>query len=596
VVRKRLRLLVIAALALASAVYAGFRLFTDFSFYDDEGSLVLMSRWISEGHAVYRDFHSIYGPFYYLYQWVGRAAGAGSVSHASTRLFATLPWVLTSLLAFGYTLRATRSRLAALAAWLVTLRVLAFIASEPGHPQEICVLLVAAVLALTVTRARPAHLAATGALVAALTLTKINLGVYVGAGVLLAALAATRTCRTRTILFAAMTAVCLAAPALLMAPLLGAPGATWVRACCGLITASLLPVVAILSVRPPDRVLGTRHWRALVGGFVGCAILVLAWGVGQGASLASILRSSVLANVFESQTWTFPMKIGVPGVVAGIAGLGTAGLWLFRNRGAWVEWLKLAIGLATLALALFNRAELAFALALPFVWLVMLPAFESPFPQFQRALLAAVTVLHSLTVYPVAGSQLRFTMVLLTLVATLCVHDALPVLTAGWTWDAQRLRRAKLVLAVLPIAAYLLSLASAIQVYRRLAPLDLPGTSGVHIEPDERATYHWILHKINQSCDSFVSFPAMHSLYLWTGKLPPVYAEVDGWQPYLSRERQAVERRMLEGPRSCVLYIDHLVPFWLPPNNTPGRTLLGFIQEQFVEVDARNDFHFMVRK
>ena len=186
--------------------------------------------------------------------------------------------------------------------------------------------------------------------------------------------------------------------------------------------------------------------------------------------------------------------------------------------------------------------------------------------------------------------------VLLTIVATVCVHDSLRVLTAGWTWPPLHLRRAKLALGALAIGAYLLSVSSAVQSYRRLVSLDLPGTSGLHIDREERANYRWVLQKIDQSCDSFVSFPAMHSLYLWTGKLPPVYPEVDGWQPYLSRERQAVERRMLEGPRSCVVYIDHLVPFWLPPKNTAHLTLLGFIQDNFVEVDVRNDFHFLVRK
>ena len=100
------------------------------------------------------------------------------------------------------------------------------------------------------------------------------------------------------------------------------------------------------------------------------------------------------------------------------------------------------------------------------------------------------------------------------------MHDALLVLAAGRTWDPQLFRRAKLVLAALPIAVYLFSLVSAVQAYRRLAPLDLPGTAGIHIDGDERARYHWVLQKISQSCDSFISFPAMHSLYLWTGKLP----------------------------------------------------------------------------
>ena len=589
----------IAMLALAASIYAALRLFTGFSFYDDEGSLVLMSRWMADGHPVYRDFQSIYGPFYYLYKALGHAATGGLVSHATGRLIAIFPWVLTSVLVFGYTLRATRSRIAALAAWLVILRMLAFIAAEPGHPQEICVLLVTALIAVMATRLRPMHFAAAGALVAALTLTKINIGVYSGAGVLLVSLAAMRAGRTRAILFGAMAALCLAAPVCLMAPLLGAPDAGWVRSCCALITASILPVIAILTVRRPDRVPGARQWRAVAAGFAGCTALVLAWAMAQGASLADVVSSSVLANLRDAHTWTVPLFVGPAGALATVAGLGAAGLWLYGARDVsarWIAWLKLTIGIATVGLALRNSAELAFALAFPFIWMVMLPPKESAFRQFPRALLAAVTVLGGLYVYPVAASQLRFTMVLLAIVATISVHDAVLALTAGWTWTEARRKHAQRLLAALPVAAYLLTIFTAVQVYRRLSPLDLPGTTGIHIDPDQRDGYQWVVHKVNQGCDSFVSFPAMHSFYMWTGKVPPVYPDVDGWQPYLSRERQAVERRMLEGPRSCVVFIDYLVPFWLLPEDTPDRTLLSYIQEKFVEVDRRGDFHFLVRR
>ena len=78
-------ILAIALLGLASAAYAGFRLFAGFSFYDDEGSLVLMARWMTEGHSVYREFNSIYGPFYYLYKSVAHTIAGGVVSHSSSR-------------------------------------------------------------------------------------------------------------------------------------------------------------------------------------------------------------------------------------------------------------------------------------------------------------------------------------------------------------------------------------------------------------------------------------------------------------------------------------------------------------------------------
>jgi hypothetical protein len=590
-------------LALASAAYAASRLFVGFSFYDDEGSLVLMSRWLFEGHPVYREFHSIYGPFYFLYKWVAHSVLGGVVSHSAARLIAVVPWTLTALLAFGYTMRATGSWVAALAAWFVSLRMLAFIAAEPGHPQEICILLVLALVAVAAignSGPRPWQLAAAGAISAALTLTKINLGIYVGAGLILAVLAATRG-RIALTSMLLVAAACIAAPTCVMLPLLGQ---SWARGTCALITASIVPVVAILIGRAPDRVLAGSHWRALTSGFLVCAVAVLVWVIARGASADSMVRSIVLENVQDSHTWTVPLGIGAAGAAAAVAGLITALLWLRGGHSRTFEWIKLGVGSAVLLLvlqrselpaAVAGRAQAAFAIGLPFVWLVLVPPRNGIVP-FHRVLLASVMVLHALNVYPVASSQLRFTMVLLGIVAIVCLHDALTGLAGEWAWLWQRRRRAGIVLATMPVVAYLFLIAGGMHTYARFAALGLPGTTGIHIDPDDRALYRWVIDNVAASCDSLVSFPAMHSFYLWSGKVPPVYPDVDGWQPYLNRTRQAVERRLLDNPRACVVLVDKLVPFWLPPEDTARRTLLGFIRDHFVEQNVRDGFHLLVRK
>ena len=77
--------------------------------------------------------------------------------------------------------------------------------------------------------------------------------------------------------------------------------------------------------------------------------------------------------------------------------------------------------------------------------------------------------------------------------------------------------------------------------------------------------------------------------------VPPVYPDVDGWQPYINADRQAVERLLLSSPRACVLVSDRLIRLWLPGESTEA-TLLVFIRENFVEADQHEGFHFLVPK
>ena len=579
-----------AVLANVTAVYAYLRMFTGFSFYDDEGSLILMSRWLLDGHSVYGEFSSVYGPFYFLYTWVIHTLIGGSTSHTAARLIAVVPWVVTCLAVFRYILRITGSRVAALAAWLTVLRALAFFAAEPGHPQEISVLLMVGLLTAA-ARPSPARLAAVGALVAALLLTKINLGAFAVMALLPLCISALPAARGRNLLLAIAVIICAASPTLLMLPLLSTG---WVQVCCALVTLSILPMAAVLAAGRPGVVFGPRHWLALALGFVMCASLVLAWSVGRGASLGAMVQSTVLDNLVQSHTWTAPLHVGATGILAGVAGVILATLWLTGFRNGPFDWLRLAVGGCTVLLVLVGESTAAFVIALPFVWMVMLPS-TAAVPLWPRAVLASLTVMQAMIVYPVAGSQLRFMMVPLALVAMVMVYEAWIALGLGEIWSGLRTRRAEHAAIAFLLACYLFTAGRALINYRQLAPLDLVGTSGVHVDSADRGTYHWIVSHA-RACDALVSFPAMHSVYFWTGKVPPVYPDVDGWQPYANRERQTVERQVLSSPRACVLVIDKLVDFWLPMDGAVQPTLLGFIRDNFAEADRREGFHFLVRK
>ena len=99
------------------------------------------------GQALYDQVATVYGPFYYLYEWCALSLTGVSAASDSLRLVSVAFWVAAALIAFVLVYRATGSLLLAVCVHLLVFRALGFIGEEPAHPQEACILLLA--------RARP---------------------------------------------------------------------------------------------------------------------------------------------------------------------------------------------------------------------------------------------------------------------------------------------------------------------------------------------------------------------------------------------------------------------------------------------------------
>ena len=133
------------------------------------------------GLKLYDQVWSGYGPIYYFYNWLLRSITATPVTHDVVRMSSLLPWLLTSLVCAWIVLRLTTSLVLASVAHFLTLYSLKFFANEPGHPQEICILLLVCLVAsgeLVELRWRFLGEILLGALPAALLLTKVNLGIF----------------------------------------------------------------------------------------------------------------------------------------------------------------------------------------------------------------------------------------------------------------------------------------------------------------------------------------------------------------------------------------------------------------------------------
>ena len=82
---------------MAGALCAYYRMFTGISQYDDDGYLLISVRKLLDGHRMYDDVFTQYGPFYYAVNWLFYTTGI-PVSHDSERLFAIVLWLLAAVL------------------------------------------------------------------------------------------------------------------------------------------------------------------------------------------------------------------------------------------------------------------------------------------------------------------------------------------------------------------------------------------------------------------------------------------------------------------------------------------------------------------
>src|ERR1700735_5064038 len=116
-----LRLLWFSLLTLLSGIWAYYRIFTGFSFYDDEGSMMASVKQYLDGLKLYDQFWSGYGPVYYFYNWLLRTSTGTPVTHDVVRISSLFPWLATALVCAWIVLRVTDSLVLATLAHLLTL-------------------------------------------------------------------------------------------------------------------------------------------------------------------------------------------------------------------------------------------------------------------------------------------------------------------------------------------------------------------------------------------------------------------------------------------------------------------------------------------
>jgi hypothetical protein len=497
-------------------------------------------------------------------------------------------------------------------------RVLSFFTYEPGHPQELCMMLLLCLAGsgflATNPRTRWLGMAAAGSLAAALTLIKINIGIFAILAVALAILFQAPTgWLWRTAKYATGGAALLL-PFALMRVHLSDPAA---QTYCFVITASIAAVLAGASGFTRAGKLSFGERLAAPAGFAvtfALVLLVLVWqGVPMQATLDMLVLRHARFNVSQG-FWYKPVELGRVWIAWAMAGLGAAVL-IARAVQSGEKTLdrllapfQVLFGGAGLLIALVVP-KLLLGFVTPFGWLLLYPRADNAPPRqaHARLLLCTTTVLQTLYAYPIAGSQTSFLRVLLILVAAILLFDGLHSLPQSTTL-APMARRFALPAAAVTLAA--VALAYPVLAYRAkllyasLTPLDMPGAERIHAEKEEAEDFQWLVPLLRQNCDTFVGLPGIPSLYFWTGKpmpgllhRPPGPLNYGQWMDmFSSAEQQAIVEDFSRHPNACAVYHPSGVDSWNTAKQDVRQwPLANYILTRFKTIGQTGDYQFMIR-
>lgn len=596
----RRRVFVAAVIVLlALAAFAGYQqIFSTFADYDDEGYVMVSLASYMQGLPLYDDTYTQYGPAFFQIQTAFHTLTGLPLTHDVTRLRTLIVWLLAAALCGLTVHRMTASRGAALAAGLAVFFHLERLALEPGHPQELAVLAIGAILLLgsrldRVARARAMY-GGMGVVVGVILLTKLNVGVLLALPIgvtCLVLLADTRSGWSRVVRGLGLAAAVLF-PLLLTARAWSSLGDAMLPL---VVSLSLAAVVwRGLAVATPQLSWRDAGWMAAAG--AATVVTSLGLALGQGTTLSGLAYG--LVGQHQSLIETFFIPAPVPLVILVWAVPASLAALLAHRRPAVMPLVQLgllgALLYAGLRYAVETPSPLIHGLndrggaavlagvAAPAVWVLLGagPSARTP----SRLWLCSIAAVQPLGAFPVPGTQMAVGTMALVTACVVAWHDGV------WLHGDWLIRRRPAVATLLAVLIGVL-LARDVQFPRQraaLTPLDLPGTSRLRLEPERVEDLRWIVRTLRERADTFIfGRHARNSVYFWTEQDPPTGLNATFW-PYLltpSEQRRVI--RALEDPAAGRVAVVQ-TPFDVPlPDDSP---LLQHIASRYEPAATRNQF------
>jgi hypothetical protein len=549
------------------AVSAFGQLFTTFVPWDDEGYFLQLYRRFLSGGILYDQLVSIYGPMTFFCGAVVARFHPGSVTHDVFR-WATLPlWVLIAFLLAAVVWSWTGKAGPALIAFLLTGFRLKGLAGGIAHPQLWIIVGVAILLALGLDWAwRPGENMRAlwaGILLGALLLFKINIGIFVCVGVALAIGLHVKG-RTRTAFFGLPL---LASAVFGLALLFATPFRSEVYfALAYLASLAATVALAIRQAPPPAARPAALVW--LTAGACGCMCLVVLLTMAMGTTLSSLIFDLVLlpgrfATALHLEFFE-PAGDGAPITYSAVV-VAVLAYWaprFVRERAGWIGVLKFAVGSAFVCGFLY-KDRIALTASLLFLWLLIAGRRPGEPGYSNRLLLAVLSPLFSLQLYPIAGQQVDWASLMPMTAAAILMADGIDCLQAAGISSMLRVapavQRITALIALVMFAVTGVETVRSLTRWRRNPSLDVAGAHWLRLPTTDHVRLRATVAAINENCREVLTVPRMASFSFWS-EVPMVEPKRITSGPEDIREEEVREIREYVG--GCVLVSQNTYLFW----------------------------------
>ena len=582
----------VALAALGIALIYTFHFVFSRSMSLDEGYVMITVQGFNGGHALYDSVFTQYGPFYYFYKWLLHTVVAIPLTHDATRLLCVAHWLIASVILGAAAWRMTRSKMAALFVATLSVAHLSTIANEPGHPQELVVMLLA-LGTLAATNVRRWTFETLAVVAAALAFTKINVGAFFAFALFLAMRchAADRFARGGwNWLLVALSA---ALPWLLVRQHLSVE--SWRDFSLVVTSATVAALVIARRERDVATSIAARSFPIAAAAFLLFSVVVISITLLTGTTWKGLLDGLILTPIKMPRFALLLIDLPRPALISAFASLAVVAFVLRRRHEPRVTTavavLKGAFAI-TGALILFGSAKNQLGYLLPWVWLIAVPGQNemNRQAQFPRTFLCLAAAWQSLQAYPIAGTQVTLATFLFVLGYGVCLADALRALARLPQLNAilVRLTPSTRTLGHAFAGAALLflfanawcKLPQVRREYASLLPLNLPGSRLVRMNEEVTTMNQQLAQYLGSECDTFVSYPGINSLYFWSGKTPPTQINSTGWGQLTHAQQRKILGSLQQVRRPKLVVTEAMMKSWGTPYAEPIRPLVRYVTEE----------------
>lgn len=146
------------------------------------------------------------------------------------------------------------------------------------------------------------------------------------------------------------------------------------------------------------------------------------------------------------------------------------------------------------------------------------------------------------------------------------------------------------------VAAFSLFAFVTTQLFQSETPLALPGSQALRLNRAQAVDLRSLVAAIDRQCSSFITFPGMDSLYVWTDQEPPSDMRYGLWWLSLdSSHQETIVQQLQNRSRLCVVKNQSVNDFWAEGRPIPQRPLVTFIDQSFVDAGSFGDYQLLVR-